>query len=510
MEPAHEPVGLRGKVLEDTAMLNAATLGAQIAGLCQSLIVMRLLEPSVYGIWLGLTILLTYGGFAHLGTEHGIELRVPYFRGKGQSARSGAMADSVFLVWTTSTLVLSASVAIFAALSTRSLLVRQGLFAIALVLPLNQQATFYSRWHGAALSDFKLSSILAFFQSWMSLIVVVPLVFFLGLRGVMIGAVAVAALVYLGWLRMSSYRFRGRWSTRLYWQALRIGLPMTLVVLAGGLIQTVDRVVILALLGPTSLGYYGVTSFGGAIVYSLMAQAGSAMSPHITAEMGRSGDSPHSLARFLAVPTIAFAYIGTFAIATLIIVIPAVVTIWLPKYAPGLNAFLLFVPGFFFLGIMITANTVLTLILIARRQQRIVLYVQAAVIAVEGGLGYVLVKNGFGLEGAAFASTLAYACYGLVVVLMAAGTVFRTRAELTGFVMAVLAPFAIVLPPMLIVHLVVLRLLPDHLLARLLVESAVLAALFGAVWPRLNRHVALGAVAVEIRNNVRARFGARA
>lgn len=499
----------RNKVLKDTAMLNGAALAAQVAGLLQSLLVMRLLEPSTYGIWLGLTIILTYGGFAHLGTEHGIVLRIPYFRGKRKNARSGAMADSVFLVWTLSTFVIAAGVAIFAVASQSSPLVRQGLFAIAVMLPLNQQANFYSRWHGAALTDFKLSSVLTVVQSVTSLFVIVPLVFFLGLRGLMLGAVVVAALVYSGWLRMSSYRFRGRWSAKLYSQALRVGLPMTLVVLGGGLIQTMDRVVVLALLGATNLGYYGVTSFGGAIAYGLMAQAGSAMSPHITAEMGRSGDSPHLLARFLIVPTIAFAYISTFAIAVLIILIPALVTVWLPKYTPGLTAFLIYVPGFFFLAVIITANTILTLVLIAQRRQRIVLYLQGIVIAIEAALAFVLIKAGGGLPGAAFASTFAYGCYGISVLVMAANQVFRTREEVTDFVTAVISPFVLLIPAMVLLHLAVARFRPIHPALALVVETIVLAAISAAMWPALNRQIALLPFALEIRNSLLTRFGAR-
>ena len=506
----HQPTpatSWRNKVLKDTAMLNGAALTAQGAGVVQSLIVMRLLEPSVYGIWLGLSIILTYGGLAHFGTEHGIELRLPYFRGKSQSARSGAMADSVFLVWTISTLFVAAGVAIYALFSKQSSpFVRQGLVAIALLLPLNQQANFHSRWQGAALTDFKLSSLLSVLQSWLSLLVIVPLVYFLGLRGLMIGSVAVSSLVCAVWLRASAFRFRGRWSKRLAWQALRVGLPMTLVVLGGGLIQTIDRIVVLSVLGATSLGYYAVTGLGGGIVYALMAQAGSAMSPHISAEMGRSRDSPQSLERFLVAPTIIFAFLSTFAIAVLIIVIPALVTLWLPKYSPGLGAFLIYIPGFYFLAIIITANTILTLILIARRRQRLVLYVQGGAIALEGGIAFVLLKSGSGLRGAALASTVAYAVYGLVLLWMAARQVLGTRELALRFVGRVLVPFVAVIPAMILTHDLSARIFPDRLIPGLAIQTAVLAIITGGMLPVVNRQIQLRPLAVEIRNTVRARF----
>jgi len=148
-----QPAPWRNKVLKDTAMLNGSALLGQIASVVQSIVVMRLIVPGMYGIWLGLTIILTYGGLAHLGTEHGLGIRLPYFRGKRQQLRAEAMANSVFFAWTLLTLLIAVGVVLYAALSKNlSAPVRHGLFAVSLLLPLNQQASFYSRWQGAALT----------------------------------------------------------------------------------------------------------------------------------------------------------------------------------------------------------------------------------------------------------------------------------------------------------------------------------------------------------------------
>ena len=486
-------------------MLNAATLTAQAAGVIQSLLVMRLLDPAVYGIWLGLTILLTYGGFAHLGTEHGIELRLPYFLGKGQRARGAAMADSVFLVWTVSTLIVASGIALYALVAEQRVSVREGLFTIALLLPLNQQANFHSRWQGAARTDFRVASLISIAQSWISLIVIVPLVYWLGLRGIMLGSVLVAALICVAWLRASAYRFRRQWSPTLVWQALRVGLPMTLVVLGGGLIQTVDRIVILSVLGARSLGYYAVTGLGGGIVYGLLSQAGSAMSPHISAEMGRSRDSPAALERFLVGPTLTFAYASAFAIAVLVIVIPALVTLWLPRYTPGVGAFLIYVPGFFFLGIISTASTILTLALIARRMQRLVLYIQAGAIGLEAGLAFVLLQSGSGIKGAALASTVAYGVYGVAVLAMAAKEVFGSRAAGLRFVSRALVPFVAFIPTLVLAHIVSSAIFDGNLAGAVAAQLVVLAAVTAGLVPTANRQLQLRALFVEMRRSVFAR-----
>lgn len=501
-----QPAPWRNKVLKDTAMLNGSALLGQIASVVQSIVVMRLIAPGMYGIWLGLTIILTYGALAHLGSEHGLGIRLPYLRGRRQKLRAEAMANSVFIGWTSLTLLIALGIALYAELTKNlPVPVRHGLFAIALLLPLNQQSSFYSRWQGAALTDFKLSAILSVIRSWTSLLIVVPLVFFLRLDGLMIGSVLVAAIVYIGWKKASPYHFRRAWSPTLFWQALRIGLPMTLVVLGGGLIQSVDRIVIVSLLGATSLGYYGVTTLGGAVVYGLLAQAGSAMGPHITVEMGRNDDRAASLARFLVAPTIAFAYVSAFAISALIVVIPALVILLLPQYVPGLRAFLVYVPGYFFMSIILTANTILTLVLIARRKQRIALFIQGAAIAIEAGLGFLMVRIGLGLPGVAAASTIAYAFYGVSILWLAATQVLGGRAHAAGFVLRVMTPAAIMFPGMILTHVAVGRFIPN-LFGAIGLQLLVLALLAGLLLRLLNQQVSVRALALDFWSSVRVRL----
>lgn len=487
-------------------MLNGSALLAQIASVVQSIVVMRLIVPGMYGIWLGLTIILTYGGLAHLGSEHGLGIRLPYFRGKRQQVRADAMANSVFIAWTLLTILIAVGIAAYAALSENlSAPVRHGLFAVSLLLPLNQQSSFYSRWQGAALTDFKLSSILSVVKSWTSLLIMVPLVYFLRLDGLMIGSVAVAAIVYIGWRKASPYRFRRAWSPALFWQALRVGLPMTLVVLGGGLIQSVDRIVIVSLLGATSLGYYGVTNLGGAVVYGLLAQAGSAMGPHITVEMGRSADRPASLRKFLVAPTVAFAYVSAFAVSALIVAIPALVILLLPQYIPGLRAFLVYVPGFFFMSIILTANTILTLVLIARRKQRIALFVQGGAIAIEAALAFLMVRGGLGLPGVAAASTIAYAFYGVSILWLAAIEVLGGRADAAGFVMRVMTPAVIMFPAMIVTHVAIGRLMPNHLFGGVGLQLLVLALLAALLLRLLNQQVSVRTVATDFWGSVSGR-----
>ena len=90
---------LRYKIARDTLLLNAGSVVSQGLMMLQALLIMRLLDPGVYGVWLGLNILLTYGAYANLGLEYGLGVRLPYYSGQGNREREGQVEDTVYVGW---------------------------------------------------------------------------------------------------------------------------------------------------------------------------------------------------------------------------------------------------------------------------------------------------------------------------------------------------------------------------------------------------------------------------
>jgi Na+-driven multidrug efflux pump len=184
------------------------------------------------------------------------------------------------------------------------------------------------------------------------------------------------------------------------------------------------------MLGATALAYYNVAGLGGNFVFGLLTQTGQAFTPHITREMGRGEEGRARLAAYLERPTLVLAYASALGLLYLSFGVPFLVTTILPHLEPGLPAFYWFVPGFFFLAIVETANGIANVILIERRQQRLQVYLQLATLALEAVLCAGLIRAGYGIVGAAFSSTASYAAYGLGTVALAtflvSGSVRRT------------------------------------------------------------------------------------
>lgn len=430
---------LRNKIVKDAALLNMANLLAQGVGIAQRLVVMRFIDPSLYGVWLTALIVLSYSGYAHLGLEHGMGVRLPYYLGKGEKARAEEIAGSVYGAWTILSLMTALGVAGWALIFAQGSL-RVSLLAIAAMIVFEQQIQFATRWHSSASINFMLISRLSVARTLLLFLFVVPACYFFGIYGLIAGTMASTFGTLVLWWRAGSFPARPRVSWDVLRELLRFGFPILLVVMLGGLIDSIDRTTIALKLEATALGYYAVTTLGGSSMYGMLAQAGSAMSPHIAGDFGRSGEDRRSLERYLIRPTLIFATIAAILAIGLIFVIPPIVHLLLPRYVPGLPAFRAYVPGFFFLSTIITANTIVNLVLIAQRRQRLILYLQSFALLSEVGLALIAIRAGFGIVGVAAGSTLAYAVYGIGTLSMAAWFVFGNFRRASGFVLTVLIP----------------------------------------------------------------------
>lgn len=444
---------MQKKIIKDTFFLNIASVIGQGLAFLQSLIILRLLNPDDYGIWLGLNILLVYSSYISLGIEHGVVLRLPYYQGKKDYFREVAVQDTAYIVWTSLSLLFGLCVFGYALwIPDPSQILRSGLLVIGCLVVFEQQISFLGRWSTTALKDFLSYSQINVLRGVVSFCVIVPLSYFFNVYGVVFGTLITSLLTLIVWRTKTSYRFSFKVSFDVLLELFRVGFPMFIVVLGGSLIETIDRMIILSWLGSASLGYYGIVSFGGGSLYKMLAQAGGAMSPHIVEDVGKNDGSLSETKKYLVKPTILFSGAISIIIIGLASVMPFFVQIYLPKYIPGLPAFWLYVPGFFFLSIILTANNIFTLALIARKQQYITILIQVVSIIIEIVISIISIKIGWGIAGVALASTFSYAFYGLSILFMAAQYVITDVYERRRFLFITLIPVSYVVFVMLLLY----------------------------------------------------------
>jgi O-antigen/teichoic acid export membrane protein len=426
--------------VRDTALLSITSVVAQLLGMGQSILVMRFLSPHELGRWLALILLLSYAPYAHLGLEYGFTYLLPGRRARGEEGQAAALQDTAYRFGVVLAVLYAVGAFLVGVYSFHGQLVFAIAFMAATVV-LEQQSLFRGRWQESALIDFRTGSILGIARSALSFVLIVPLTAWLGLRGVVLGSFIASGALAALWRRRSGFVPGHRVDRGTLRELFRTGFPVLAIVLAGVGLRTIDRVLVVSMLGVTALAYYNVTGLGGNFVFGLLAQTGQAFTPHISREIGGGAEGRARLGSYLWRPTLILAYASVLGLLYLSFGVPFLVTLFLPHLKPGLPAFYWFVPGFFFLTIVETANSVANAILIEQRRQRLQVYLQVATLVLEALVCAGLIRAGWGIRGAAVASTLSYAVFGLGTVALAAYLLTESVGRTVALIGRVVVPF---------------------------------------------------------------------
>jgi O-antigen/teichoic acid export membrane protein len=426
--------------------MNLASICSQGLIFVQTVLVMRMLNPELYGIWIGLNIMLVYGGFANLGLEYVLSIRYPYYQGKKDREKCASIADTVYFAWTLATVLYVLGILVYCIMFRQpSKIVFWGLIAISILIIFEQQTTFYNRWITTGERNFSFPSYISILRNAASFFIVIPLVYFFAVEGLMVGSVLVSVMVLLVWNVKTSFKFQWNPSITTLKEMMVIGIPGFVTSIVNSFIKTVDRLLIITFLGATSLGYYGIVAMGGGFLHMFLAQAGAVMVPHMVEHMGINDDSSQSLEKYLIRPTLIFSYASSIFLVILFFTLPLAVELVLPKFLPGLTAFYAFLPGFFFLSIILSANNVLFLILIPRGRQRYIVYLQISAAAIQIGLSMLFIQFKWGIAGIALAATLGSAFWGSAMLLLSTKYVIQENKKRLLFLVNVFKPFLYVL-----------------------------------------------------------------
>ena len=437
----------RSRIIKDSGQYLSATLLAQGVGIVRSLMMPVLLMPTQLGIWNLMIVVISYGEKAQLGLLDGMNKALPLMRGEGRHDRTDAMKDSVF--WTTlvlaglaglTTWVLAWFVppAFASALRIVSVVVFLQL-PFAYIFSLLRADNRFGLLSAGAASLSILSSIL---------ILVVAFRSSDHLQGALVGLAGAYLPVVLYLFAAGRYRFAPRIDGASLREALVLGVPVKMLGVIDAVFLSVDRWVIAANLGGQTLGFYALA----VMVSSLLCLVpGSVASVVYTRMLERFavGRDPRAVRTLLVAPLRALAALILVLSACAMIVVPVVITVFIPNYAPSIPLVRTLVVGGSFLSIGLVSATYLTAI----NRQVLMMKIQVAATIVSLVGNTLAVRAGYGVQGVAIVTSLAYACVGLGFTIRAFQLACRGRAEVVRLVAYLIVPVVVMLAATIVAHL---------------------------------------------------------
>jgi O-antigen/teichoic acid export membrane protein len=255
---------------------------------------------------------------------------------------------------------------------------------------------------------FQTTSRLTVLEALLTLVFCGLATWWFGLVGLYAGTVGVviASLVYVASRRAVTLRWA--WDFREIRRLTVIGAPILLAGTVSSLFRSLDKLMILGYLSDREfqLGCYSMALMVTAQLYGLGNMLAMVMAPRYGEKFGQSGDR-QEVARLAARSTEIMAALLVLPAAMAVVLAVPVLGRLLPDYGSGLVPLVWLIPGVVALSLTLPASQYL--VAVNCQSQALLAVVCATALAAVGN--HCALVWGYGLEGVAVATTIAYVAY---------------------------------------------------------------------------------------------------
>lgn len=423
------------EIARDFIYLSSARVFVLAISFVRSLFIPRILGPAAYGMWKSLGIIQSYMQFSDLGALAALKREIPLYESRGDAARAGEARDVAFFV--NNLAVVVAAVGSMAG----SFLVPDPLYARALrlfilVLFARQVNNFLEKllfWR----KDFTYASRLSLILSVVESALAIAGTLLYGLDGLILGTFLGYASVVVLQLRRIAYGIGLRFRWAAYLELIKIGFPSHVNGLLYTIFTSIDRLLILPVLGLEGLGLYGLAITMNEYLFQLSYAFGNVISPRLVERFGES-ESIADLRPLVEKPTLAIAVAAPAILGVVYLAVGPAVELVLPEFAGAVPPLRILLVGTFFSSL----HRGLSSFFLTIRKQARLFPVYGAAIGVNGALVWTALQQGTGVTGVAVAGSIAMAAFSITLIVMARWFFAVGAAGHVGFIARLLLPLA--------------------------------------------------------------------
>ncbi|MBU1043054.1 MAG: polysaccharide biosynthesis C-terminal domain-containing protein [Candidatus Omnitrophica bacterium] len=385
---------------------NIFTQGLRVG---RGFIVAKFLGPELMGIWAALFVYLLYGENLHLGVYNSLSRDIPIFRGQENNAMIKRYFNNAF------TFTVFSSILAFFVLfiishftSSSNQIMDKGMKFMPFLIFTQQWIVFFkfsflARNKMKEISKYQATySILSFLSAF--------LIITFGFMGQMFGLLLVDIVYLLLLVLFSGQKYKicrdNAWITMM-----KSGFPIYLVGLVFVVLMSLNRIIIVKMLGTTALGHFSLAFLVFSFLYFIPESIRIVLYVRMGESYGSAGQDREKLRKFLSVGTKLLSIIMPFVVFAMSVMLMFFVPIVLPKYVVGIKPTILYMCSVLFLSFSVIYSNYLNII----SKQTFFLFAQFIAIIIHIGGALLLINNGYGLNGISIACILAYFIYYLLM-----------------------------------------------------------------------------------------------
>jgi len=390
-----------GEIIRDATALSATLYVSQALYMIRGFIIARVLGPSLYGVWSIFRIFLSSAPYFGLGVQQAMTREIPLSMGEGDESKVPVITQTS-LFW--NILITSCVMVIAFILSFTSFIAEYNIEVrlAGFVFMLNAVYLFIkSKLVGE--KNFVLLSKFIFSYSVLNTFFVLGLLFFLKVQGILLGMmisqlILLAVIVFKG-----NLSFHLMIDRRVLWKLINIGFPIMILSSIFFLMRNIDKFIVIAMLGKTMAGYYGLAAFISSMVSYISYSISTVLLPRMMYKYGKTGDAKN-IEMYFTKPMIILTGFIPIILGIIYINIDIVVKLFLPQYIPSITVLHILIVSLFFSTIW----GIPTNLLIALNKQKMFMLIMSGILSFIIVLDIVIIKMGFGMNGVAVSTTFMF------------------------------------------------------------------------------------------------------
>ena len=429
----------RQKIIKNSSHYVSTSLIGQGIGFLRAILMPVLFTPSQLGIWNLMNLILSYTPHAQLGLVHGLNKGIPLMKGEGNEKEEANIKNSIF--WANVFL----SILVFIIVNIFSLFVADSYKLPIRILSVVVSVQMFYYYYFSLLrsnSKFIFVSNGIFFTSILTtfFVLVFAYSFTNPILGGLIGLGLSSLIVLIYWIRTSSYTF----PFAINWVTIKgcfiMGIPILAIEILNSLTLSIDRMFIAVYMNATELGYYAL---GIMISGVLNVIPGSVASVLYTTMLERFAvhHDPKDVKSLLVGPMRLIWALMISIISIIIVALPALIHLLIPKYSPSIPIVQTLIFGSFFMSISILPHQ----FLIAVNKQKTLIVTQIIISILILFIDILLIHFGYGLKGIAIGTICGYFVYGVGFTCIALNLLVENLREIVKYVVWQVFPFIMLL-----------------------------------------------------------------
>ncbi len=399
-------------IIKDIFSYSTSTYLSQAIGMISSIWVASELGPENFGIYNAILLVLSYAAYSEFGVLSAMGRDLPTYLGQNELSKAKEIDGAARYATIIGAFAASMIILFVSFFNFFSIKMSFGLRIISIVVILQQLYTYHRTVLRCHNNFFELSQqqiILSIITTFFA----ISFVFILGFNGRLYATLLSQGIILIYAIYRNPWVVMPKLNISYSWKLMKIGLP----ILASGfiisLLTSIDRLMIITFLNATQLGYFGLSIMLIAIISLIPAMASQVLFPRINFHYGKTGYNIEELKSFVVKPPIILSAILPVVIGPIFLIIPFVVTTFLPAYTQGITSARIVSLGIYFYGILGLTDYFLV------TTGKLKVYATFSIIALTLNIliDFIFIKIGYGIIGIAIGGTLVtYFLYSTIVI----------------------------------------------------------------------------------------------